>query len=274
MRTLLIILALPLASYAFAQEASDIIKALEENLSYLEYVTPHTEHSTMVSIGHANRLDTYLSPEEYEGTDIRFISSSMRMSHGTWDKQFTHEGAIDYTHNRTENGKALAGHYDFAFSMLKPLDIATNKLTIRAGFMSDIYLGFAYNMHNSSNNPAQGYAALSIGGAAVVTYKPYVFKKTIPITYEIRLPMVGMMFSPAFGQSYYEIFSNGNYDHNIVLTSIAVPQLRHQLTIAYPISKRTHIQIGYLGDYHQSKPNNLKQHIYTSSFIVGYTTGI
>ncbi len=274
MRTILIILALPLASYAFAQEANDIIKALEENLSYLEYVTPHTEHSTMVSIGHANRLDTYLSPEEYEGTDIRFISSSMRMSHGTWDKQFTHEGAFDYTNNRAGNGKTLAGHYNFAFSMLKPLDVAVNRLELRAGFASDLYLGFAYNMHNSSNNPAQGYASLSLGATAIATYKIKIFNKLLPINYEVRIPMIGAMFSPAFGQSYYEIFNNGNYDSNIVLTTIAIPQFKHQLTIDYPIGKHTNLRIGYLGDYRQSKPNHLKQHTYTNSFIVGYVTGI
>lgn len=243
-------------------------------MNYLDIVHPHTERATMFSVGHTNRLDTYLSPEEYHGTDIRFISSSLRLQYGKWEKQFVHEGALDYTHNRAENANALAVHYDFAFSLLKTLDVSTSRLAFRAGFMSDLYVGFAYNMRNSSNNPAQGYASLSVGGAGMVTYIPYIFNKRIHITYEARLPLIGAMFSPAYGQSYYELFNNGNYDNNIVLTTIAVPQFRHQLTVDYPICKSAHLRIGYLGDYRQSKPNSLKQHTYTSSFIVGYVVGI
>ena len=83
--------------------------------------------------------------------------------------------------------------------------------------------------------------------------------------------MIGIMFSPAYGQSYYELFNNGNYDNNIVFTSVAVPQPRHQLSAEYPIGKNANIRIGYFGDYRQSKPNNLKQHTYTNSFLIGFT---
>ena len=156
--------------------------------------------------------------------------------------------------------------------MMKRLDIVeSSPLTLRAGFMSDLYAGFAYNMHNSANNPAQGYASLSIGGAAMGTYRLKIGEKTIPITYEVRVPMIGIMFSPAYGQSYYEMFNNGNYDNNIVVTSIAVPQLRHQLSAEYPVGKQINIRIGYLGDYRQSKPNDLKQHTYTNSLLIGFT---
>ena len=101
-------------------------------------------------------------------------------------------------------------------------------------------------------------------------YRLKIGKKTIPITYEMRIPIIGIMFSPAYGQSYYELFNNGNYDNNIVVTSIAIPQYRHQLSIDYPINERTYIRIGYLGDYRQSKPNELKQHTYTNSFLIGF----
>ena len=256
MRTFLIIIVLFFASYARAQEANDVF----------------IERTTAFAIGKTQRLDTYLSQEEYRGTDYRFISNVLRIRPNKWDFQFTHEGALDYTHNRVENANTLAGHYDFTFAMMKRLDIVeSSPLTLRAGFMSDLYAGFAYNMHNSANNPAQGYASLSIGGAAMGTYRLKIGEKTIPITYEVRVPMIGIMFSPAYGQSYYEMFNNGNYDNNIVVTSIAVPQLRHQLSVEYPVGKQINIRIGYLGDYRQSKPNDLKQHTYTNSLLIGFT---
>lgn len=260
--------------HSYAQETNDIGKVIDGSTNTLDVASSHTGRSTAIAIGHMNRLDTYLSPEEYTGTDIRFISDVLRLNYGTWTKQLTHEGAIDYTHNRVGNGNTLAGHYNFAFAMTKSLLKENSRFSIRAGFMTDLYVGFAYNMRNSANNPAQGYASLSVGGAATARYNLQIKGKTIPVSYEMRIPMVGIMFSPAYGQSYYELFNNGNYDSNIVLTSIAVPQFRHQLSADYPIGKNTHFRIGYLGDYRQSKPNNLKQHTFTNSFFIGLVHGI
>lgn len=254
MRTLLIILAVSFASFAKAQEANDI---------------EHIEKSTTFAIGQTNRLDTYLSPEKYKGTDFHFISDIYRVRPDRLNLNFTHEGAIDYTHNRADNANSLAGHYNFAFSMLKAIKHRSD-YGIHAGFMSDLYTGFAYNMRNTANNPAQGYASLSIGGAIKAYYNISIGNKYLKVNYEARLPLVGLMFSPAYGQSYYELFNNGNYDNNIVMTSISVPQYRHQLSVDYPINEHTCIRTGYLGDYRQSKPNHLKQHTYTNAFLIGF----
>lgn len=272
MRTFLIIIVILFVSYAKAQEKPiiDILLPLERMTNEYDIVsTRQIEKSTTFAIGNINRLDTYLSQEEYNGTEFRFISDLYKIRLDRWDLNFTHEGAIDYTHNRVDNANTLAGHYDFAFSMLKAIE-HRNKYSFHAGFMTDLYTGFAYNMRNTANNPAQGYASLSIGGAIKAHYDLLIRHKILKINYEARLPFVGIMFSPAYGQSYYELFNNGNYDNNIVVTSIAIPQYRHQLSIDYPINNQTYIRIGYLGDYRQSKPNELKQHTYTNSFLIGF----
>ena len=125
MRTFLIIIVIFFASYARAQEANDVF----------------IERTTAFAIGKTQRLDTYLSQEEYSGTDYRFISNVLRIRPNKWDFQFTHEGALDYTHNRVENANTLAGHYDFAFAMMKRLDKFENgPFTLRAGIMSDLYV--------------------------------------------------------------------------------------------------------------------------------------
>ena len=270
MRTFLIIFAISFASFAKAQEANDVIQQiLEGRVQVCGLCKEHIIKSTSFAIGQINRLDTYLSPEKYKGSDFRFISDIYRIRLDRWNLNFTHEGAIDYPHNRADNANTLAGHYDFAFSMLKAIK-HRHDYSIHVGFMSELYAGFAYNMRNTANNPAQGYASLSIGGALKAYYNLNIGSKALKINYEARLPLVGLMFSPAYGQSYYELFNNGNYDNNIVLTSIAVPQYRHQFSVDYPINGHTSIRIGYLGDYRQSKPNHLKQHTYTNSFIIGF----
>ena len=235
------------------------------------HTTQQIYRTTAIAIGATDRLDTYLSPQSYKGTTARFLSTVLRCRANKWDTVLSHEGAADITHNNADNADAISGHYDFSFAMMKRWSLMDNRLTLRAGGMTSLYLGFAYNTRNYANNPAQGYASWNVGLAGMTTYSLRIGRWTMPITYSMRLPLMGIMFSPAYGQSYYELFYGGKYDDNIVLTDITVPTLRHELTIDLPLWKKVSLRIGYLGDIRQAKPNHLKQHEYTHSFIIRAT---
>ena len=73
------------------------------------------EVATQIAVGHANHLDTYLSPEKYRGTEIRFISEVLKNK-----VMFQHEGDISFTSNRANNADEISGHYNFTFA-IRPL---------------------------------------------------------------------------------------------------------------------------------------------------------
>ena len=78
------------------------------------------------------------------------------------------------------------------------------------------------------------------------------------------------MFSPNYTQSYYEIFSLGQYDHNVcVTTPVQAFNLNLMLSLDLPVG--THVvRVGYQCGIRQSHVNHLKTHDWTHTFLVGY----
>ena len=221
-----------------------------------------------IGVGYSNVLDTYLSPEEYTGTELRFVASSLKKK-ATFCHLFQHEAYLMRVENRANNATELGGMYRFSYGLLKGITLPVDNLDVRVGGYSAANIGFLYNLRNT-NNPAQGRAGLQLGPITQADYSFSAFNKQFVAHYQASLPLVGLMFSPNYGQSYYEIFSRGNYDHNIVPTTIvSTPSFRQSLTLDFQISKRT-FSIGYLGDYDQASVNNLKYHTYTHAVMLGY----
>lgn len=229
---------------------------------------PRSYRMRMVGIGSVNLLDTYLSPENYKGTEVRFVSLASKPSR--WkalNQRIVHQGDVSVSHNRADNNDELAGFYNFQYSLTYDWQL-TEALKAWAGGGLDATLGFVYNTRNS-NNPAQAKASLNLAPAAGLAYAFHVKGKPWVARYEATAPLVGLMFSPNYGQSYYEIFNRGNYDHNVVPTTVvATPSLRQLLTLDLPLFGRRFV-VGYLGDYQQAKVNKLKYHNYTHAIVLG-----
>ncbi len=255
---------------AYVQTSSTLVSQPENILSSMGKAKTTITNAKMLGVGAVNILDTYLSSEKYYGTELRFISLTNRQPVGRRvSRQLTHHGSLAYADNRSGNGGEIAGMYNFGYAWHYNLNFLSNQLNVKVGGMIDANLGFIYNTRNS-NNPAQARVYFNLSPSAVATYYFAIKNRPLALRYEVSAPLCGIMFSPNYGQSYYEIFNKGNYDHNVVPTTfISTPSLRQMLTLDFQIGRST-LRLGYLGDYQQARVNNLKSHIYTHALVVGF----
>lgn len=228
-------------------------------------------NTQMLGIGAVNTLDTYLSPEEYTGTELRYISHSVRENGSKLSRELVHQAQILSVRNRRENNNELGGFYNFQYNWQYALgqwNVGEGELRLKVGGGVDTRLGFLYNMRNS-NNPAQAYGQVNIAPNAVAAYRFRLRNLPFQLRYEVQLPILGLAFSPNYGQSYYEIFTRDNYDHNLVVTSpVSAPSLRQLLTLDFTV-RHTTFRVGYLGDYQQAKINQLRQHVWSNLLVLG-----
>lgn len=234
-------------------------------------------NSLMLGIGRANQLDTYLSPLEYTGPQLSLLHEYRRDIAWNLKASFHSilqaEGSATNAWGGSPDCWEGAIHYDAIWQYHLHPHILHNGLTIKVGGGIGTTLGGIYNTHGG-NNPANAHLQLRMTAAVGATYSFRLFKRTWQANYDLDAPLLGTMFSPAFGQSYYEIFEQGNYDHNILLTHPGnCASLRQRLTLDIPVSKtKSHnfVRVGYLSDIRQAKPNHLVQHQFGHAFTFGF----
>ena len=224
----------------------------------------------MIGVGNSRILDTYITQEKFSGLGFSYLYIKERTKPvKRWNNIIEHEIDLSSTKDRSEDAHALEGDYNLYWGRYRQWQCFGDRLLLQAGALANANLGFIYDM-TSSNNPAQARLSLNLMPAAVAAYHFPLFQQQFSLRYELNVPLVGVMFSPNYGQSYYEIFNRGIYDHNIVPTTfISAPTFRQMLTIDWITGKKCSLRIGYLGNYQQAQVNNLKQHIYAHRVMIG-----
>lgn len=232
--------------------------------------TRHVMRSVMIGAGHNNTFETYLSPLEYEGPEVRFAYETMRMTRlmdGNVSAQNLFQLHASYTENISQTNHTYGGLVNWSYALHYQFRPAKG-LKILFGPMLDLNAGVVYNRRNS-NNPAQAKAYGGLGASGMLIWKFRIRNYPMTVRYQANLPLLGVMFSPEFGESYYEIFSLGNGGQNVVFTSLHNnPSLRQLLTLDFPVGN-TVMRVGYVCDLQQAKVNNLKSHTYSHDFMIG-----
>lgn len=243
------------------------IKAQKDSVHYNRYVM----HSRVFGIGSTNILDTYLSPLQYKGTNISMLRENMRFTKildGKVSVQNMLQVNLSYSENRAETSSEIASMVKWTYAWHYQHELIKD-LKLLFGPMADLNGGFVYNAGNS-NNPAQAKAYVNIDASAMLIYKFRLFNQPFTARYQLNVPLIGLMFSPDYGESYYQMFSLNNFSgKNIVFTTPHnQPSCMQLLTLDFPLCNNT-IRVGYLMDIEQAKVNGLKSHMWNHSFMIG-----
>jgi len=227
--------------------------------------------STLYGIGHTNILDTYLSPMEYKGPELRLLRENRRGTKhmkGKVFRQSMFQANVSLTEYKAGTGNELlflanwnlAYHYRFQIN---------ESLQLLTGPNLSFNGGMVYNPRNS-NNPvnAKAYVNLEASGMAIYLFR--IKEHPFVVRYQLNIPFIGWMFSPEYGQPYYEMSISKNFGKNIHFTSLHnQPSLRQILTLDFPIRK-TNLRLGYVCDIQQAKLKALKSHTWSHAFMIGF----
>ena len=258
---------------SFAQDMEE--RALQELRTDSTAKNRFITRATLYGVVFTNVFDTYLSPQEYTGVDFRVARESMRMTNwmkGRISLQSFFQADFGYTHNKVDNNNTFSGLANWNYGLHYHFPITSN-FKLLAGGLADINGGFVYNLRNG-NNPAQARAYVNLDASGMAIWNLRIKNHPLTLRYQINLPLMGVMFMPNYGQSYYEIFTLGHWDGVVNFTSLHnQPSLRQMLTVDFPLGKAK-MRFAYMWDAQQSNINDIKTHTYSHVFMVGFVKEI
>lgn len=228
-----------------------------------------TERALLFGIGRTNQLDTYLSPMEYRGMQLSIMASRERMTRmagGNIAFQSTFYGAFSSAENPAHTADCLGGRLAYSAGWHYCHTLFPG-LRVKGGGLIGADAGFLYISRNG-NNPAQGKAGTHLSLSVGTDYSLTVKKLPLRFAYQADMPMLGMMFCPEFGESYYEISQDG-IGHDLLCSHPGNALCLRQLLTADFRMKRFDLRIGYLCDIRQSSARSLKYHDISHSFMFG-----
>ena len=226
---------------------------------------------TLIGIGGYRMRDSYLSPEKYGGLGLHFMNERMRLTKLA-NYKISRQNIVDIDISSVLNGArnanflsafadySLAYHYRF---------IPDPYFKIFVGGSTHGMVGMVYNTRNG-NNPITVHADLDLNFSLMAIYEFRTKKSPIAIRYQFDTPFAGVLFSPVYAQSYYEIFSLGNtaeiFHFNSFHNKFA---MRNYLMLDFPVGSTT-LRAGYLGSYYSTNVKLIDRKIISHNVMIGF----
>lgn len=232
-----------------------------------------TNNSTLYGIGAISIKDTYLSPLIYRGTELRITNERNTLSNKLNGRLSSHR-RLDFSLSSSDNPantkSEILGFFEWNWGYYYRFPV-TDNLKLLGGGLLYASAGFIYNTGNS-NNPVSAKLGLGLSASGMALYNLKIKKQPITLRAQFISPFIGAAFSPGFGQSYYDIFSLGNYDDVVKFSFLNnLLACKTILSADIPFNRFT-IRIAYQNTAYTSDFNNLETNIYSNTFLIGFVS--
>ena len=232
-------------------------------------LTTSTENISLTTV---DLLDPYLSPLVYTGMGVGFQHSDMKyfkkyvgqMSH---ESRFSILAANTYNPQYSSSVNYVGGQYQWGMHYhFRPLE----GLHLLAGGNAGALMAVKSNERNV-NNPVNVDAALDLGFSGIANYDFSLWRKRFTLSFQLEFPLLGMMYVPMQGASYYEMFTGGDLSNTLHLSSLHNRLARTSgLKLEIPTKNSTwHVGISTSKLKYEANDMFFKQNNY--NFNVGYT---
>ena len=226
---------------------------------------------TSIGIGGYHIKNTYLSPINYSGTGLRVVNERMKIV-SLSDYRISSQQILDINLSSVQNPAgtvgALTGFADYSFGYHYRFHPAHN-LKILTGTSLKGMFGFVYNTQ-SSNNPIATHIDIDLNASVMGIYTFWIKEYPLTCRIQVDFPLTGVLFSPAYGQSYYEIFGLGNTSGVVSFSSLHNKfAMRNNVSVDFPVWKFT-LRIGYLNSLYRTNINHIKTHYESHNLMIGF----
>ncbi|MDX9920243.1 MAG: DUF3316 domain-containing protein [Paludibacter sp.] len=232
-------------------------------------LTTSTENISLTTV---DLLDPYLSPLVYTGVGVGYQHSDMKyfkrhigkMSH---ESRFSILAANTYNPQYSSSVNYVGGQYQWGMHYhFRPLE----GLHLLAGGNAGALMAVKSNERNV-NNPVNVDAALDLGFSGIANYDFSLWWKKFTVSFQLEFPLLGMMYIPMQGASYYEMFTGGDLSNTLHFSSLHNRLARTSgLKLEIPTKNSTwHIGVSTTKLKYEANDMFFKQNNY--NFNVGYT---
>lgn len=221
--------------------------------------------------------DPYLSPLTYSGLGLSYEHSSAQffsLDNDRLSKEGRFSGWGGLAINPQYSASMLYAGAKYSWGMYYHLSILP-QFNIKVGGNTEIDFGYK-NLARNINNPVNVDLAVNLNFAAKASYAIPTRHQTIMINYELESPVMGCMFVPLGGASYFEMFELGSLSNSLHFSSLHNKLgFTNQLSLSYPF-KRSTWQIGVKSSELKYQANELlfKRNIYSINIGVKYNLNI
>jgi hypothetical protein len=230
-----------------------------------------TYQSFSIGTGHTSAYDTYLSPLQYNGWNLSLAGEQVKHTRLLDSKVISqHLFNLEFANMENPPGstKSYLGYMEYDYGLYYRLPPVW-KLQVFAGLQGDFLAGAFYNLRNT-NNPVDAKVNLNLNLSAIAVYPFQIKNQPFRLRYQTSASLIGAVFSPEFGQSYYEIGLGDNSPLFHFSAWHNHQAWRNTLSLEVPFNTCT-LRITGSNWLYQTRINHLRTQIISNSLQIGFS---